>query len=372
VKVPFLDLGAQHAPLRREIDRAIAEVIDRSAFAGGQFVESFEAEFARYCGSKHAIGVGNGTDALWLALLACNVGVGDEVLTVPSTFMATAEAITYCGATPVFVDIDKSTYTMDPSRLERAITSKTKAIVPVHLFGQPADMRPILEIGREKGIPVIEDAAQAHGAEYQGKKAGSLGLAGCFSFYPGKNLGALGEAGAVVTNDDRVAEKIRILRDHGQRHKYHHSMIGWNCRMDGIQGAVLSVKLRHLDRGNAQRRSHAAHYDREFAKLEGVTTPFSASSVRHVYHVYAIRVAERDIVLNRLNEAGIGCGIHYPVPVHLQEAYRHLGYVRGSFPVSEQTSNEFISLPMYPELNLEQRQAVIQAVEETVCSEVLS
>ena len=370
--MPFLDLAAQHAPLRSELERAIGEVIDTSAFAGGRFVENFEDEFARYCGCKHAVGVGNGTDALWLALLACNVGAGDEVITVPSTFMATAEAITYCGATPVFVDVDKYTYTINPSQIERAITAKTKAILPVHLFGQPADMEPILKIGRETGLPVIEDAAQAHGAEYKTKKVGSLGLAGCFSFYPGKNLGALGEAGAVVTNDDRVAEKIRTLRDHGQTRKYHHSMIGWNCRMDGIQAAALTIKLRHLDHGNAQRRSHAAHYNREFAILEGITTPFSASSVRHVYHVYAIRVAERDLVLSCLNQAGIGCGIHYPVPVHLQEAYRHLGYVRGSFPVSEETSNEFLSLPMYPELSLEQRQAVIRAVEEAVCSPALN
>jgi dTDP-4-amino-4,6-dideoxygalactose transaminase len=286
--------------------------------------------------------------------------------------MATAEAISFCGASPVFVDIDEHTYTIDPSRIERAITAKTKAILPVHLFGQPADMEPTLAIGRATGIPIIEDAAQAHGAEYKGRKAGSLGLAGCFSFYPGKNLGALGEAGAVVTNDDHVAEKIRILRDHGQTRKYHHSMVGWNCRMDGIQAAALSIKLPHLDRNNALRRSHAVHYNREFEGIEGITAPLSRENVTHVYHVYAVRAADRDLVIARLNQAGIGCGIHYPVPVHLQEAYRHLGYVRGSFPVSEKTSDEFISLPMYPELNFDQRQTVISAVQEAVFSEALN
>src|SRR5436190_6255325 len=270
MKVPFLDLQAHHAPLRAEIDRAIAKVIDANAFAGGPFVADFEKEFAAYCGCEHAIGVGNGTDALWLALLACNIGAGDEVITVPSTFMATAEAITYCGAKPVFIDISEQSYTMDPSQLEGAITPRTKAIIPVHLFGQTADMDPILEFARARGLFVIEDAAQAHGAEYKGRKAGTLGNAGCFSFYPGKNLGAFGEAGAVVTNDSRINEKIRILRDHGQPQKYHHSMIGWNCRMDGIQGAVLQVKLKKLDRGNALRHQHALEYNSAFAEIEAI------------------------------------------------------------------------------------------------------
>jgi dTDP-4-amino-4,6-dideoxygalactose transaminase len=233
MKIPFLDLNAQNAPLRAEIDRAIAEVIDCSAFAGGPFVARFEEEFAAFCDTKHAVGVGSGTEALWLALLAKGVGPGDEVITVPSTFMATAEAISYCGAQPVFVDIDEDTYTMDPEKLQAAMTPWTKAIIPVHLFGQTADMDPILAFARERGLAVIEDAAQAHGATYKGRKAGSIADAGCFSFYPGKNLGAFGEAGAVVTNDDLLAEKMRILRDHGQVKKYHHTMVGWNCRMDG-------------------------------------------------------------------------------------------------------------------------------------------
>jgi dTDP-4-amino-4,6-dideoxygalactose transaminase len=372
MKVPFLDLQAAHAPLRAEIDCAIAQVIDAGAFAGGPFVADFERQFATYCGCEYAIGVGNGTDALWLALLACNIGAGDEVITVPSTFMATAEAITYCGATPVFVDIDESTYTMDPSRLERAFSSRTKAIIPVHLFGQTADMDPILEFGRARGLFVIEDAAQAHGAEYKGRKAGTLGDAGCFSFYPGKNLGAFGEAGGVVTNDARINERIRVLRDHGQARKYHHSMIGWNCRMDGIQGAVLQVKLKQLDRGNKLRRNYAAQYNKAFRELEAVIPPAEAEWGKHVYHVYALRVAERGALLAHLNEAGIGYGIHYPVPVHLQEAYRGLGYGRGAFRVSEQTSNEFVSLPMFPEMTETQLNAVINAVENAFTAGALA
>lgn len=366
MKVPFLDLHAHHAPLRSEIDRMIAQVIDAGAFAGGPFVADFERDFAAYCGCKYAIGVGNGTDALWLALLACNVGAGDEVITVPSTFMATAEAISYCGAEPVFIDIDEHTYTMDPSQLEGAITSRTKAIIPVHLFGQTADMDPILEIARAHGLLVIEDACQAHGAQYKGRRAGTLGDAGCFSFYPGKNLGALGEAGGVVTNDPRINETVRILRDHGQVRKYYHSMIGWNCRMDGIQGAVLQVKLKQLNRNNALRHQHAAVYNKALREIAGVVTPIEADWGTHVYHVYALRVPERDSVLASLTEAGIGCGIHYPTPVHLQEAYRGLGIQRGRFTISERTSQEFLSLPMYPELQDDQLQAVVAATKDAL------
>lgn len=366
MKVPFLDLQAHHAPHRAEFDRAIAEVIDSGAFAGGPFVAEFEKDFAAYCGCRHAIGLGNGTDALWLALLAAGVGRGDEVITVPSTFMATAEAITYSGAKPVFVDIEERTYTMDPSQVEAAITVRTKAIIPVHLFGQCAEMDSILEIGRLHGIPVIEDAAQAHGAEYKNRKAGSMGTAGCFSFYPGKNLGAFGEAGAVTTDDDLLAEKIRILRDHGQSRKYNHSMIGWNCRMDGIQAAVLRIKLRHLSRGNDLRRSHAATYTQAFRELEEVLPPAESDFRKHVYHIYAVRVPERDDFIRRLESEGIGCGIHYPVPVHLQEAYRELGYQKGAFEVSERTSAEFVSLPMFPELSPKQKDAVISAVAKAI------
>ena len=364
MKVPFLDLNSQHAPLRGEINDAINEVIDSGAFAGGPFVTQFEEDFAAYCRCRHAIGVGSGTDALWLALLALGVGPGDEVITVPSTFMATAEAITYCGAKPVFVDIDALTYTMDPTLLEEAITPRTKAIIPVHLFGQPADMNPILEIAQARGLCVIEDAAQAHGAEYKGSRVGSLGDAGCFSFYPGKNLGAFGEAGAVVTDDDTLQEKIRVLRDHGQVRKYHHTMVGWNCRMDGIQAAVLRIKLKHLEKGNALRRSHAAQYSNVLAELEDVVTPYEAPYSRHVYHIYAIRARERDELIRSLAEMGIACGIHYPIPVHLQGAYQSLGYAVGAFPVAERAAHQFVSLPMYPELTSEKIEIVTKAVQE--------
>src|SRR5437868_567754 len=281
MKVPFLDLKAHHAPIIDEFDGAIREVIESSAFAGGPFVEKFEEEFAAFCGSSYAIGVGNGTDALWLTLLALGIGEGDEVITVPNTFIATAEAITYCKAQPVFVDVDENTFTMNPAELKKSLTSKTKAIIPVHLFGQPANMDPILEFARAKGLFVIEDAAQAHGAEYKGQKAGTMGDAGCFSFYPGKNLGAFGEAGAVVTNDPGINEKIRVLRDHGQTRKYYHTLVGWNCRMDGIQAAILSIKLRHLEEVNRRRRERALQYKQAFAGIERVATPFEADYARH-------------------------------------------------------------------------------------------
>ena len=372
IRVPFLDLKNEHAPLREEFDQAIRQVIDSSAFAGGPFVTKFEEEFAAFCECKHAIGLGSGTEAIWLVLLALGIGPGDEVITVPSTFMATAEAITYCGATPVFVDIDERTYTMDVTALEAAITKRTKAIMPVHLFGQPADMDPIMKIARAHKLFVVEDAAQAHGAEYKGCKVGTIGDAGCFSFYPGKNLGAFGEAGAVITNDSALQEKIRILRDHGQVRKYYHTMIGWNCRMDGIQGAVLSVKLRGLARGNELRRAHAFKYNEAFADMEQVIPPVEASYAKHVYHVYAIRVQERNDVIELLTQKGIGYGVHYPVPVHLQHAYRDLGYAKGAFPVAERTAEEFLSLPMYPGLTQAQRNLVIDAVKDCVAAPALT
>jgi len=358
MKVPFLDLKAHHDPLRVELDRAIGEVIDANAFAGGPFVTAFEQDFAAYCDAAFAIGVASGTDALWFSLLALGVGPGDEVITVPSTFMATAEAISFCGARPVLVDIEEQTYTMDPALLERAITARTKAIIPVHLFGQTADMDPILEIARRRGIPVVEDACQAHGALYKGKKAGAMGIAGCFSFYPGKNLGAFGEAGAVVTSDQALSARIQVLRDHGQARKYYHSHIGWNGRMDGIQGAVLRVKLKHLEASNTLRRAHAHLYDELLSGGEGVITPFAAPHNRHIYHIYALRAPNRDALLQAMAAKGISCAIHYPVPIHLQEAYRFLGCGEGSFPVAERCAREFLSLPMFPELTQAQIQAV--------------
>jgi dTDP-4-amino-4,6-dideoxygalactose transaminase len=366
VTVPFLDLKSHHAPILEEINVAIREVIDSAAFAGGPFVARFEQDFAAFCDSPHAVGVASGTDALWFALLAMGIGPGDEVITVPNSFMATAEAISYCGATPVFVDVDERTYTMDPEKLDRAVTSRTKAIIPVHLFGQPADMDPILEFARANGLSVIEDAAQAHGAVYKGRKVGTLGDAACFSFYPGKNLGAFGEAGAVVTNSDELEKKIRILRDHGQIRKYYHSMIGWNGRMDGIQGAVLQIKLRHLEKGNGLRRSHAAHYDAAFREIDELVTPFCPAHLTPVYHIYAVRVQERNRVMRFLTDKGIGTGVHYPVPIHLQEAYRDLGYGPGSFPIAEKCAEEFLSLPMFPELTPEQLDYVVRRVKESV------
>jgi dTDP-4-amino-4,6-dideoxygalactose transaminase len=366
IRVPFLDLNAHHAPHRHEFDRAIAEVIDSGAFAGGPFVEKFEADFAAFNNSQYAIGLGSGTEALWLSLLACGVGPGDEVITVPNTFMATAEAITYCAARPVFVDVDESTHTMNPAELEKVVTARTKAIIPVHLFGQPADMDPILEFARAHDLFVIEDTAQAHGAEYKGRKVGTLGDAGCFSFYPGKNLGAFGEAGAVITNDFELQEKIRVLRDHGQVRKYHHTMVGWNCRMDGIQGAVLRVKLQHLASGNLRRRAHALQYNQALEGLEEVVAPVEAPYAQHVYHIYAIRVQERDQIMELLKEKGIQCGVHYPVPIHLQKAYRSLGYQEGALPISERTATEFVSLPMFPELTEAQIAMVARGVREAV------
>jgi dTDP-4-amino-4,6-dideoxygalactose transaminase len=366
MKVPFLDLKAHHASMIYEFNGAIREVIESSAFAGGPFVERFEEEFAAYCGSKYAIGVGNGTDALWLTLLALGIGEGDEVITVPNTFIATAEAITYSKAQPVFVDVDETTFTMDPTELKNSLTARTKAIIPVHLFGQPADMDPILKFARSHGLFVIEDAAQAHGAEYKGRKAGTMGDAGCFSFYPGKNLGAFGEAGAVVTNDAELREKIQNLRDHGQTRKYYHTLMGWNCRMDGIQAAVLSIKLRHLEEANRLRREHASQYNHAFSGLDAIATPFEANYARHVYHVYAIRVQERDDVWRSLKKKGIGCAVHYPVPIHLQEACRNLGYTPGAFPVAENLAEEFLSLPMFSELTGEQIEYVVRCTSEAI------
>jgi dTDP-4-amino-4,6-dideoxygalactose transaminase len=366
--IPFLDLHPHHAAIRTELDHAIKGVIDSGAFAGGPLVEKFERDFAAYCGSQHAIGVGSGTEALWLSLLAYDVGPGDEVVTVANTFMATAEAITYCGARPVFVDVNENTYTMDPAGLEAALSPRTKAIIPVHLFGQPADLDPILLFAREHNLAVVEDAAQAHGAKYRGETAGTLGNAGCFSFYPSKNLGALGEAGAIVTNDAELQEKLRILRDHGQVRKYRHDMIGWNCRMDGIQAAVLGVKLRYLENGNSMRRAHALEYNRAFDGLAEVVTPFEAPYARHVYHVYAIRVEERDEVIRFLKDRAIQCGVHYPVPIHLQKAYQHLGYATGSLPISERIALDLMSLPMFPELTGEQIATVALAVREAIAA----
>jgi dTDP-4-amino-4,6-dideoxygalactose transaminase len=360
--IPFLNLKAQHQALKSEILAAVSEVLDSTAFAGGPFVAKFEEEFAAFCQTKHSVAVGNGTDALWFALLALGIGPGDEVITVSNTFIATAEAISYCGAKPVFVDVDEETYTIDPRLIERAITPRTRAIIPVHLYGQMADMDPIMEIARKHGLYVVEDACQAHGAEYKGRRAGSIGDVGCFSFYPGKNLGACGEAGASVTNNLELKNKMAMFRDHGQAKKYYHSVVGWNGRMDGIQGAILSIKLKHLDAWTESRRGHARAYGAAFAHVPGVLTPKEAAHRKHVYHLYVLRVRNRDQLLKALADKGVNCAIHYPVPLHLQEAYGSLGVARGSLPVSERCAQEIISLPMFPELNSSEIQTVVNSV----------
>lgn len=354
MKVPFLDLKAQYELIREEISCVLQDVLDNTAFAGGPFVAQFEKEFASFCQTQEAIGVGNGTDALWAAMLGLGIGPGDEVITAPNTFIATAEAISFCGAKPVFVDIDEHTYTISPSLIEAAITSRTRAILPVHLYGQPADMDPIMKIAKRDGLFVIEDACQAHGAEYKGQRTGSVGDAGCFSFYPGKNLGAYGEAGAVTTNNAELADKVRAFRDHGQRKKYYHSIIGWNARMDGFQGAVLSVKLKYLSKWNEDRNKNAKIYNKLLAEVNGVMTPKKADYAKHVYHIYTIRIKNRDELVKSLAEKGIFCGIHYPVPLHLQDAYKSLGYKKGDFPVAEKCAEEIVSLPMFAELTEEQ------------------
>lgn len=362
MKIPFLDLKSQYLSIKNEVDNAIQQVIDNCAFAGGPFVERFEKAFAPYCQCKEAIGVGSGTDALWVALIALGIGDGDEVITVPASFIATAEAISFSGAKPVFVDVDKATCNMNPDLVEAAITSKTKAIIPVHLFGQMADMDPIAKIAKKHNLFVIEDACQAHGAEYKGKRAGSIGDAGCFSFYPGKNLGAYGEAGAVVTNNSELAEKMRIFRDHGQSKKYFHKMIGWNGRMDGIQGAILEVKLKYLCAWNDARRKNAGIYKELLEDTEHILLPVETSQTKHVYHIYAIRTKRRDELIEHLTKAGISCGIHYPVPIHLQDAYKSMGLEKGSFPVAEKCADELVSLPMFPELNREQIEYVAHEI----------
>ncbi|GAB1538352.1 DegT/DnrJ/EryC1/StrS family aminotransferase [Scytonema sp. NUACC21] len=359
--IPFVDLKAQYNSIKDEINAAVLKVLESTQFVLGDEVTALEKEFAAYSRAEYGIAVNTGTSALHLALLAAGVGPGDEVITVPFTFVATVAAICYTGATPVFVDINPVSYTIDPTQLEKAITEKTKAILPVHLYGQPADMEPIVEIARRYGLTVIEDAAQAHGAEYHGRRVGSLGDIACFSFYPGKNLGAYGEGGMVVTSNPEYARTMRMLRDWGQERRYHHVLKGYNYRMDGIQGAILRVKLSYLDAWTNARRSHAALYD-QLLTDSGVQTPTVMPYSHHVYHVYAIRSLQRDVLQQKLQEQGIQTGIHYPIPVHLQEAYSDLGYKPGDFPNSELAAREVLSLPMYAELTT----ANIHSIAETL------
>jgi dTDP-4-amino-4,6-dideoxygalactose transaminase len=349
VVIPFVDLKAQYQGIKEEIDEAVARTLASANFILGPEVAAFEKDFASYCGVSHCMGLNSGTSALHLALLAAGVGPGDEVITVSFTFVATVAAIVYTGAKPVFVDIDPVSFTMDVNQIEEAITPKTKAILPVHLYGQPADMDPIMQIARRRGLVVIEDACQAHGAEYNGKRVGSIGDVGCFSFYPGKNLGAYGEGGAVTTNNPEMARTIRMLRDWGAEKRYHHALKGYNYRMEGLQGAILAVKLRHLEKWTEARRARAKSYDNFLVKI-GVGIPVVMPYSRHVYHIYAIRHPQRDELAKFLNEHGVQSGIHYPIPVHLQEAYADTGYKLGDLPVSELVANEVLSLPMCAEL----------------------
>jgi dTDP-4-amino-4,6-dideoxygalactose transaminase len=359
--IPFVDLKAQYASIKEEADAAIQSVLNSCQFTLGKEVAAFEEEFAAYCQTQHGVGVNSGTSALHLALLAAGVGPGDEVITVPFTFVATVAAICYTGARPVFVDADPISFNMDVTAVEAAITPRTKVILPVHLYGQMADMAAILRIARGRKLIVIEDAAQAHGAEYRGRRAGSLGDMGCFSFYPGKNLGAYGEGGMVVTNNAEYARAIRMLRDWGAERKYEHIMKGYNFRLEAIQAAVLRVKLRHLEGWTEARRSAAARYDRLLAG-SGVHTPSASSFRRHVYHIYAIRTPHRQRLQQALGEQGIQTGIHYPAPIHFLPAYSDLGYIGGQFPHSEKAAAEVLSLPIFPELTQDQCERVCQAV----------
>ena len=355
--IPLVDLKAQYRALKPEIDQAIQRVLDNAQFILGPAVSSFEQDFAAFCHSTDAIGVNSGTSALHLALLAAGVRPGDEVITVPFTFVATVAAIEYAQARPVFVDIEPTYFTMDPAKIERAVTPRTKAIVPVHLYGQPADMDAIRDVADRHRLIVIEDACQSHGSEYKGRRCGSMGLLGCFSFYPGKNLGAYGEGGAIVTSDPALATKVRLLRSWGEEVRYEHKHRGFNYRMDGVQGAVLGVKLKYLEAWTEARRSHAAEYTRRLTGT-AASAPTERPASRHVYHQYVVRVPERDAWRAALTEAGVQTGVHYPIPVHLQPAYADLGYSSGDFPIAEHSAAEVLSLPMFPEMTDQQIESI--------------
>ena len=364
MSVPLVDLQAQYQTIKREVLAAVEDVFEQMHLFLGPQAETFEQAFAAYCHCQHGIALSNGTDALMLALRACGIGPGDEVITVSNTFIATVEAIVQVGATPVFVDIDAQTYTMDWRQLESVLTERTRAIIPVHLYGHPVAMQPILDIASTHGLRVIEDASQAHGATYQGQRVGSFGDIGCFSLYCSKNLGAYGEAGICVTNDDTLAETMRLLRDHGSRQRYSHEVMGVNARIDEVQAAILNVKLPYLERWNAARRRHARNYSE---LLEGAVeqVPVERPWAGHVYYAYVVQVQERESFRESLAQEGIATGVHYPTPVHLQPACAGYGYTRGSLPVTEAAAERIVSLPMYPELTMEQVEMVASAVKKS-------
>lgn len=368
MRIPLTDLRAQYSSIKDEIDAAINRVLDHGQFILGPEVKAFEEEMAAYCGTKFAVGVASGTDALHLAVLACGIKPGDEVITTPFTFIASAEAITKCGAVPVFVDIDLRTYNIDPAQIEIKITPRTKAMIPVHLYGRPAAMDPILELGRKYHLKVIEDCAQALGAEYKGKKVGSLGDAGCLSFFPAKNLGAYGDGGMVVTNDPDIAETVDVLRKHGSKISYYHVMPGFNSRLDALQAAVLRVKLRHLEEWNELRRSRASLYSLLLSQVDGVEPPYVEEHNMPSHNYYTIRINKSSVKRNELRKhmetSGIQTMVYYPLSLHLQEVYKHLGHKPGDFPQSEQAQEQVLSLPMYPELKDEQIEEIVSTAEE--------
>ena len=361
--VPYLDLPAQMRAIRPEIDAVIRRTLDQCSFCLGPEVVQFEKDFARFIGAKHCIGFNSGTSALHVALLLLDIGPGDEVITTPYTFVATSWAISYTGAKPVYVDIENDSFNLDPKNVESAITSRTKAILPVHLYGRPCDLGALLEISRRHRLPLVEDAAQAHGAKYRGKIVGTFGAMSCFSFYPGKNLGAYGEAGALLTQEDTLAARARSLRDHGSTQRYYHDEIGFNYRMEGIQGGVLGVKLKYLDAWTRQRRRVAQLYN-ELLESTPLQLPQEGADIESAWHLYVVRHPQRDELKKYLEQNGIGCGLHYPLPLHLQKAYQHLGYKRGAFPVAEKAAQECLSLPIYPELSDEQLERVTSVIKQ--------
>lgn len=361
--VPFVDLRAQYRAIADEVRPRVEAVMANADFILGQDVTSFEEEFAAYCGVSYGIGLDSGTSALDLSLRACDVGEGDEVITAANTFFATAAAITYVGAKPILADTNPLTYNIDVSHLEDALSERTRAIIPVHLCGQLADMDPIMELAERKGLWVIEDACQAHGARYRGRRAGSMGHVACFSFYPSKNLGGYGDGGMIVTNDEKIAKRVQMLRDYGQRQKYHHLIVGYNRRLDTLQAAVLRVKLRHLDEWNEARRRHAYLYNR-LLEDTSVTPPFNPEYSEHVYYLYVVQSERRDELREWLGSKGIATGIHYPVPIHLQPAYAHLSHSEDDFPVAEAYARRALSLPMFPELTKEQIECVAEAIHQ--------
>jgi dTDP-4-amino-4,6-dideoxygalactose transaminase len=361
--IPFVDLKAQYNSIKDEIDEAIQKVLNTTSFIMGEELIKFEEEFAPFCNTKYAIGVANGSDALVLALRACGIGKGDEVITVPHTFISTTEAITHVGGKIIFVDINPKTYTIDVSKIEEKITEKTKAIIPVHLYGLPVDMDPIIRLSEKYNLKIIEDAAQAHGAEYKGKKVGSIGDVGCFSFYPAKNLGAYGDAGMMTTNNKEIAEKAKLLRNHGRiTKKYEHEIEGYSSRLDNLQAAILRIKLRYLNRWNDNRRKSVEVYKRLLSEIDEIILPYEADYAKHVYHLYVIRTEGRNGLREVLKSNGIATGIHYPIPLHLQPAYNYLGYKEGDFPITEKTSQEILSLPMFAELTNEQIKEIVREI----------